>query len=221
MELLGELFSDAFRWGAALLFGAVLVYALRLAYWPRLKNPEQLHVFLGACVALIVLWHVRAQVNPGLSFHLRGITTLTLMFGWSFAMIGATVALVAVTLNMGQDWEGFPVNAITLGVLPVTLTQFLLVLVRSLLPKNFFIYVLVNGFLTAGVVALASGYLAAELLVRSGAYSMLELERDFIPYFPLMFLPEAMLNGWLITILVLYRPSWVGSFSDELYLKGK
>jgi hypothetical protein len=33
--------------------------------------------------------------------------------------------------------------------------------------------------------------------------------------------PEAMLNGWIMAILVVFRPEWVYSFSDEQYLKGK
>jgi len=221
MELSAELFSNPFHWGVSLFYGALLLYALRNAYWPRIMDSRQLHVFLGACVCLILLWHVKAQVNPALSFHLLGITTFTLMFGWSLAVIGTGIALVGVTVNSDIGWQGFAINAMILGVLPVTLTQFILVLVRSLLPKHFFIYVLVNGFLTAGFVALASGYLAIGLLVWSGSFDMVELEQNLIPFFPLMFLPEAMLNGWLITILVLYRPGWVSSFSDELYLKGK
>ncbi|MCP3866677.1 MAG: molecular chaperone DnaJ [Gammaproteobacteria bacterium] len=221
MALLGEQFSETFHWWATLLYGVTMLYALRLAYWPRLKNAEQTHVFFGACVVLLLLWQVEAPVNTGLSFHLLGVTTITLMFGWSFAVIGSTIALVGVTLNAGQSWQGFALNAIVMGVLPATLSQFILVLVRSLLPKNFFIFVLVNGFLTAGFVAVVSGYLAVGLLMWNGSFSMLELEQNVISFFPLMFLPEAMLNGWLITIMVLYRPEWVSSFSDELYLKGK
>jgi uncharacterized membrane protein len=36
-----------------------------------------------------------------------------------------------------------------------------------------------------------------------------------------MFLPEAFLNGWAMVVLVVFRPHWVYSFSDEQYLKGK
>ncbi len=221
VELSGTLFSSTFLVWAGILYLLALASALRMAPWRRLADSEQLHVFLGSCVVLILLWHVRAQVDPAWSFHLLGVTVVTLMFGWSLALLASSIALAAVTLNLGHDWSGFVVNAITLGLLPITLTQVILVLVRSLLPKNFFIYVLVNGFLTAGFVALVSGYLATGLLVMSGAFSMLELEETFIPFFPLMFLPEAILNGWIITILVLYRPHWVSSFSDRLYLHGK
>lgn len=221
MELAADPFSSQLLWGFGILYGIALYFAVRMAHWRRLRNSEQLHVFLGACVALILLWQVRAQVDPLWSFHLLGVTTVTLMFGWSLAIIASSLALLAITFNGDQGWSGLLINSITVGVLPITLTQVILVLVRSLLPKNFFIYVLVNGFLTAGFVALASGYLATGLLLASGARSLPELEYNFIPYFPLMFLPEAILNGWLTTILVLYRPRWVVSFSDDLYLKGK
>jgi uncharacterized membrane protein len=112
-------------------------------------------------------------------------------------------------------------SALTAILIPITLTQILLVLARSWLPKHFFIYVLGNGFLTAWLVAYISGYAAVALLVLSGAYTRADLELTIIPFFPMMFFPEAIINGWVITIFVLFRPHWVHSFSDEQYVKGK
>lgn len=221
MEVNGALFSSGFSW----VFGAIYVFAiykaLRLAPWSRLRDSEQLHVLLGAVVCLILLWHMRTSVNPGLSFHLLGVTVVTLMLGWSFAVIATSLALLGVTLNAGSGWDAFFINAVVTGVLPVTLTQVLLVLIRHFLPRHFFVYILANGFLTAGLVALMSGYLVTWLLVWSGAYSYAELGQTFLPFFPLMFLPEAFLNGWLTAVMVTFRPAWVHSFSDEVYLKGK
>ncbi len=221
MEVAGSLFSESTHWWFGGLYLLMLVLSVRMAPWRRLLNSEQLNVFLGACVALILLWHVRAQIDPAWAYHLLGVTALTLMFGWSLAVLGTTIVLMAVTFNVTHGWDGFFINALILGVLPATLTQFSLVLARSYLPKNFFVYVLVNGFLTAGLVGLFGGYLASWLLVLSGTFSMFELEQNIIPFFPLMFLPEAILNGWIMTILVVYRPAWVGSFSDVQYINGK
>jgi uncharacterized membrane protein len=221
MELSGALFSEVFRLFAAVLLTGLLLLAVRLADWARLRNREQLHVFLGSCVALILLWHIRVQVDPAWSFHLLGITAVTLMFGWSFAILAGTIAEFAVSANSGQNWGGFAINAFLLTLVPATLTQITLVLVRSLLPKNFFIYVLINAFLTAGLVALSSGFLAAGALLWSGAHDWEYLQLNFLPFFPLMFLPEAVINGWIVTMLVLYKPCWVYSFNDELYLNGK
>lgn len=221
MEFSGNLFSSPVVWTLSGLYLLILLYALASAPWRRLVGSGLLNVFFGSCVALLLLWTMRVAVNEQLTFHLLGVTVITLLFGWSLAVIISAVALAGVTFNSGGSWDLFALNAFTTGVIPAGLTLILLVVVRSRLPKNFFIYVLVNGFLTAGLAAMASGYLAVGLLVASGVFTLVELEQDLVPFFPLMFMPEAFLNGWLITILVIYRPQWVYSFSDRLYLDGK
>ena len=64
-----------------------------------------------------------------------------------------------------------------------------------------------------------NGFLTAALLVAS--YTFAELDQTLLPFSPLMFLPEAILNGWLLAVLVAFKPQWVYSFSDEQYLQGK
>jgi uncharacterized membrane protein len=221
MTLDGALFSPVLIWTLSLVYGLVLVSALRMAPWRKFRNSEQLHVYLGVVVALLMLWAMQVKVQPGWSFHLLGVTAATLMFGWSLAVIAVNLALVGVCLNTGGGWDGFAVNALLGGVVPITLTQILLILIRAYLPRQFFVYVMVNGFLTAGVVAVAAGYLAAGLLVLNGTYTFAQLSQTVLPFFPLMFLPEAMLNGWVMVVLVAQRPGWVYSFSDEQYLRGK
>jgi uncharacterized membrane protein len=221
MAVDADLLSPNLVWAASLLYAFALGGALRMAPWRRLRNPEQLHVYLGLIVSLLVLWAMQVKIQPGLSFHLLGVTAATLMVGWSFALIAASLALAGVTLNAGGGWEGIAINAMLVGVIPVTLTQILLVLIRAYLPRQFFVYVMVNGFLTAGCVAVVAGYAAVGLLVSSGAYTFAQLNQTVLPFFPLMFLPEAMLNGWVMVVLVAQRPSWVYSFSDDQYLKGK
>jgi uncharacterized membrane protein len=128
---------------------------------------------------------------------------------------------LAVSLNAGYGWQGYVVSFLTVVLVPITLSQISLVLVRSWLPRQFFVYVLGNGFFTAWLVGYISGYLAMQLLVLSGAYTMAELQVTVMPFFPLMFFPEALVNGWVITMLVVFFPAWVYSFSDEQYLHGK
>jgi uncharacterized membrane protein len=221
MVLDSVLLPAPLAWLLAALYAVALFSALRMAPWRKLRDPEQLHVFFGTVLVLILLWHMRADVQPGLSFHLLGLTAVTLMVGWSLAVVAATLALAGVTLNADAGWQSFAVNAMVGGVIPITLTQIMLILVRWYLPKHFFVFVMVNGFLTAGFAGIVTGYLATVLLVAGGAYSFAELDQTFLPFFPLMFLPEAILNGWVIVVLVAFRPQWVYSFSDEQYLKGK
>ncbi len=221
MTLDPALFSPFTIWTAVILYGLCLLLALWFAPWRKLLEARLTHVFFGASVALLFLWQMETQVQPGLSYHLLGLTAVTLMFGWGLAVIAASLALLGVTLNSGSSWDGFALNALVSGVLPISLTLLLLILIRRFLPKQFFVYVLVNGFLTAGLVGVTMGYMAAWLLAGSGAYTMAELSHTVLPFFPLMFLPEAMLNGWIMVIMVAFRPHWVYSFSDIEYINGK
>lgn len=221
MEADASLFPSATVVWVAGLYLVVLYVAIRQAPWRRLLESEQLNVFLGASVAILMLWLMKADVRPGFAFHLLGVTSVTLMFGWSFGIIIASLALLGAVLNDGAGWEAFAFNILFVGILPVTLTQIFLVLIRHFLPKHFFIYVLGNAFFTAGAVGWISGMTVIGALVLNETYTWADVQLNILPFFPLMYFPEAFVNGWVMTILISLRPTWVYSFSDEQYLKGK
>jgi uncharacterized membrane protein len=221
VELHGLLIPDNILLLINIIYGSILIAALRMAPWRRLLHNEHLHLFLGGCVALIVLWHVRGAALDELSFHFLGVTTFTLVFGWAFAIIGTSIAMIGVTLNGSAEWQIFAINELVVGVIPATISQISLILARTYLPKNFFVYVLGNGFITSGLAATVGGYTAAWVLISSDTLTYAKLSETILPFFPLIFFPEAFINGWAMTVLVCYRPNWVRSFSDDLYIKGK
>jgi len=221
LELNSDLFSRDLLLLTALLYGAVLVTSLRLARWRWIFAGRRIHLYLGTILILLVLWHLRAQAEATVAFHVLGVTTLTLMFGWSLAIIASALILLGLTLNGRAEWEMFALNGLLSGVLPITLSQISLLLVRTYLPKNFFIFVLGNGFLTAGLAAVFSIWIGLLLLVVGGVYSYAKISEVYFPFLPMLFFPEAFLNGWAVTALTCYRPEWIYAFSDELYLHGK
>ena len=221
MEFGGNLFGAEAIWAVGVVDALILVMAFRHAPWRRLLEMGRSHAYFAALVVVMLLWSLRADVVQGLQFHLLGVTSLTLMFGWSLALIGATVALVGVILAGWSDWSGFSFSFITLALAPISLTYISLILVRSYLPKHFVIYVFINAFVTGGLVGMSCGYLSAAILVMSGAYSFSELQDTVMPFFPIMFSPEGVFNGWIMTLMVVLKPEWVYSFSDEEYLDGK
>jgi len=221
MEFSGELFPISWLWLFAALYAWLLSRALRWANWRRLADPDQLNVFLGAIVCVLLLWSMRTEVQPGFSWHLSGMVALTLMFGWSLAVIAGSLALLATTLAGLNDWPGFVPSALVFIMLPAGLTQMVLGLARAYLPKHYFIYVFVNAFFAGGLVSLLVALGATGLLLMADAYSLQRLSDSYLLFMPLMFFPEAVLNGWLISIMVGFKPHWVGSFRDEEYLHGK
>jgi len=221
MEFSGTLFPSSWVWLSAVLYAWLLSRALRWADWRRLTRPGQLNVFLGATVCVLMLWTLRTEVQPGFTWHLSAMVTLTLMFGWSLAIVAGSLALMGTTLVGLNDWAGYPLSALVFIVLPATLTQVLLGLVRAHLPRNYFIYVFINAFFAGGAVALLVALSATGLLLWGEAYTLQQLTDTYLLFLPLMFFPEAVLNGWLVSIMVGFKPHWVSSFRDDEYLHGK
>ncbi|WP_459864998.1 energy-coupling factor ABC transporter permease [Endothiovibrio diazotrophicus] len=208
--------------GMALLIYLYLMYrAIRHAPWKRMLEPATFNTFLGACVVLLVIWSMRAGISPGMSFHYLGMTTLTLMFGWQMALIGASLVLFGITLNGGAGWHTFPVNILLMGAVPILFSHWLRGQLERRLPLNFFIYVLGNGFFGAGLAVALSATVTVLVLLLSGTYPMSRLSYEYLPFFPLMMVPEGFLNGMVTAVLVGFRPEWVHTFDDRRYIAGK
>lgn len=219
MDFSSGLFPGTMVWGANLALAATLWWALRSAPWARLRDPEQLHVYLGGCVVLLLLWTLRAGILPGLNFHFLGVTALTLMFGWELTLIGVSGVVIGITLNAGAGWDVVGLNVLSMGGIPIVVTCGLLRLARCRLPLNFFVFVFINAFLAAGLSNVLVGLVTALLMLGSGVYDLEALSYGYLAYLPLMLFPEGVINGSLISIFVAYRPHWVASFDDALYLR--
>lgn len=206
--------------GNALALFALLA-ALRRAPWDTLKRPELLNVWLGAAVALMLVWSIKTGIKPGLNFHLLGSTLLTLMFGPWLALAVLAVVLVAVTLAGAAGWASLGVNFLLMAALPVVLSHALFRLADTRLPNHFFVYIFVNAFLGAGLAMAACGLAATLLLTGAGVYSSNYLGSQYLPYFILMAWSEAMLTGMVMTLMVVYRPDWVATFDDTRYINRK
>jgi uncharacterized membrane protein len=108
-----------------------------------------------------------------------------------------------------------------MGGIPILLTQGLLRLSQWYLPHNFFIYILLNAFFAAGLSSLVARLAVVGLLLLAGVQQYDAVAYEYLPWLPMMFLSEALINGMVMTMLVALRPEWVCSFDDDLYLKGK
>lgn len=203
------------------LFALVTLAAVFTAPWFKIREKESLNVFLGAVVILLMLWTMRAGIQPGLNFHLLGTTALTLMFGWQFAWFGILLIVFGTTLNGAAGWETLPLNVLLMGGVPILVTRTLLYLAQRFLPHNFFIYIFLNSFLAAGLSSLMVTLCAYLLYRYSGAYPVEILHQQYLPVMTLIALPESTLNGIAMTGAVVYKPDWVSTFHDRWYLYKK
>ena len=221
MELSGSLFHGAWLIVFSLMYSTALFFALRWLHWPRLQDRVQQHVYLGSIVMLFFLWNLRIEIEPGFYWHLSAMVVLTLMFGWSLAVIGGSLALLGIIIAGLNEWSGFLPSVVLCVLIPATLTQVILGLVRAYLPRHFFVYVLVNAFFAGGLIFTIMALSITSGLLLMESYTLAELKTRFLIYLPMMVFPESMLNGWIAAVLVGFKPHWVGSFNDEEYIKGK
>lgn len=203
-----------------LVMAAVLGWAIWAAPWRVLRMPNILNLLLAACVLVLAFWQIKAGIRPGLNLHILGATLLTLLFGPWFALLGLMLVLLLATAWDG-GWHAFALNALLMGVVPVMVSWTIYRLATRYLPAHLFIYIFVNGFIAAGLTVALTGVVATLALAELGAYALTDLIHTYLPYYLLMAWSEAVTTGMLITILVVYRPSWVATFDDKHYIQDK
>lgn len=172
-------------------------------------------------VLLTLIWSLKAGVKPGLAFHLLGATVFTLSFGPQLAFVGLSLVTAGITLNGAAGPFAYAVNVLLLGGVGVGLSQILYRLLSALLPRHFFVYIFVNGFLGSALTTVGVGFIASMFLALAGVYEWDYLFAEYFPYFLLLAFSEAWLSGMAITFFVLYRPGWIVTFDDSRYLADK
>jgi uncharacterized membrane protein len=218
MNIPDALLPSVWYWAAHVLMAGVAGWIILTAPWKRLKDNAQSHAWLGTCVSLMVLWSIHSGLLRGLDFHLLGATAFALMFGPQLAILGLSVVVSMLVVTGRVPLEAFSVNVLFLAVLPVAVSHGILRVVEGALPRNFFIYIFVTAFFGAALAMAASGTTAIGLVATFGAPPLALLAEQFLPYCLLLAFAEATLTGMVITLLVVYRPQWVGTFDDARYL---
>lgn len=221
MNLPDNLLDDAWHWAAWGIWLPLFLHSLWQAPWRRLEDSEQLNVWLGMIVLLTLVWSLKAGVKPGLSMHLLGASVFTLCFGPVLAFIGLSLVLAGITLNGAAGTFAFALNSLLLAGTGVLFSQMIFRFVSCRLPKHLFVYIFINGFFGAALMVMGVGFVLSCFLALSGAYEMDYLLAEYLPYFILLGFSEAWLSGMLMTLFVIYRPQWVGTFDDSHYLSGK
>ena len=190
--------------------------------WRRLAQPARLNLFLGATVAVLALWQIRTGVKPGLTFHLYGISAMTLMFGFWRASFAGVLVLLANALFGRGNLVALGIDALLQVALPAAVSWGVFRLLERRLPNHFFIYVLGNGFFGAALAVAAVGLATTAVMALAGVYPLDYLLTQYTPYAALLIAwAEAFSTGMAITVMAVYRPAWLETFDDARYIQNK
>ena len=193
--------------------------ALRRARWSALRaDPRRLHLVGGGAVACLLLWLMNIHLVDGLILHFLGVTTLTLLVGWSFTVLAASVALTGFFALQGLDWAALGVSLCLSVLVPASLTRGLLrVLYRPTL-RHPFVYILGAGFAGGGLVVLSLALIAVAMFWLAGLDRYVDAAVEFWPLIFLVMFSEGFINGMCVSALAIFYPDWMKTFDDRFYL---
>lgn len=206
---------------ALLLLGvyvALVLLALRYVDFAALKADRGLQHRLGiAVVILTIIWSMRAGVSDGLELHFFMVSALHLIFGWQLAMLVIFLVLLLLEIFGGATWYGMGLAGFVSGVIPILCTFAFWKIHKAKTPHNPFAFIFLVACLGAVVAVLLSGVFLSAVLLLTGDATIYQLKNELWLLMPLMALPEAAINGMLITAMIVYVPDWVKLFEERRY----
>lgn len=212
----------------ALLLLIALIAALALRPWRQLGNRKALVTqdhgdssplwtpLLATLALLPWMWALPMLHQMPLQLPWSGACLVLLMLGWPLAMwvlaaVGALAWVIAPSLPAGAALS----MVVWQGMVPATLALCWGALLRRWLGTQVFTYIFGRGFVGTVLCLFAAGLLsqAAGVPLPSSANASLSTIARW-----LMAWGDAVVTGMLCAVFVAYRPLWLATWSDDLYL---
>jgi uncharacterized membrane protein len=201
----------------ALLLLLAWAAALAVRPWRLLQAPRGIAPLLTPLLAGLVilpwLWAWPGLAALPLPLHWSGAPLLALLVGWPLAVPVVTLAGLSTMVSAGASLEHALSLTLWSGVLPATLVLGMGHLVRHGLGPHPVAYMLGRAFFVPMIALAACGLLAAALQPDVGSRG--ELQRIAIG---LLAMGEASWTCAIVSLLVAYRPQWLATWSDAMYL---
>lgn len=222
MNLPAQLFPSDWLWLGNLVFAVLLGRAVRFARWrDLLSNGARINALIALSIGVFVMWQLNAGFRPGFNHHILGATLFVLMFGWQVAIVALSAIMLATWIRMDITMVSLGINGLTMIVVPVLFSEWVLRLTHKHMPKNLFLYVLGNGFLCGGaaiMLAVAAGTL---VMLALSPHTWQSIQHNYLIAAPIIMITEAASTGIMITAFTVFKPEAVLNFSDEEYIIGK
>ncbi len=202
-------------WSCLLLFIAAIWKAGVFTHLVR-QNSLQ-HRFWASVLLLSLLWLIRYQIDFGPAFHFLGMAFVTLMLRGSLAFVAGGIALSILALLGRSSWLLLPLNIILTVLVPVLITSLCVQLERRVNFRSFFAYIFINAFFGAALTMAVSIFLGVASCWLIGKESWSSDHALLLTYLPLVMLPEGVINGMLVTGVMVYFPHWLGTFDPTRY----
>lgn len=192
-----------------------LCASLWMRPWRMLTGTELLTPLLATLVLLPWLWALPSLHHMPLQLHWSGAPLVTLMLGWPLAVLTLMGVGVITFFISAMPVDTAAALIVWQGLLPSTFVLLLGAALRRWVSHHPFVYVLGRGFLGSVLCIFAASLLAQwtghELPNVGTGLSLIG--------FWLMAWGDAFVTGMLCAIFVAFKPQWLATWSDQMYLK--
>lgn len=193
-----------------------LMAALAFRPWRLLANGGLVSPLLAALVITPWLWALPWLHRMPVQLQLSGACLITLSLGWPLAVPVLCIVALLTGLIAPVDWAQQVDMALWLGIVPATLAFGVGMALRRWVSRNLFVYILGRAFLgtvlcmfVAGVLAQWTGHALA---------AAVDPELAMVARWLLAW-GDGFLTGMAAAICVAFRPHWLATWSDRLYLR--
>ena len=204
-----------------------LILALLLRPWRQLLSRRPLVTqssgdasglwtpLLATLVVLPWMWALPTLHQMPLQLQWSGACLVLLMLGWPLAVL-TLLAVGVITWLLSPSLSVPATLALTVwhGLVPATLAMGWGALLRRFLGTKVFIYLFGRGFFGTVVCLFIAG-----LLAQAAGEQLPGVQQELGKIARwLMAWGDAVVTGMLTAVFVAYRPQWLATWSDDLYL---
>ncbi len=196
-----------------LILAVLYVLMLDRSSLKLLRLPLVQHLFGAAICCLMVLWQLKTELQATPPIHFLGITTLVIVLGLRLSVLAIPFALLLpIPLLASLKGQAIAIELVDFiqwfGLIFAAIQSYLgLLACHRWLPRHLFVVIFVSGFFNSMLCALS--YMGVLWLGFSLFDVRTPLNSDYLMIMPLLALPEGLLNGMVLTLLLVYRPDWL------------
>jgi uncharacterized membrane protein len=194
---------------------AALVISMVTRPWRLLAGGALLTPLLAILVILPWLWALPRLHTMPLQLQFSGACAVTLMLGWPLAVPALLVVSMVSALLAPADFNTLLEQVVWQGVVPATMAMAIGAALRHWAGTHPFVFILARAF---GGTVLCT-FAASSLALMAGHELQHVGQGLSLVARWLMAWGDGFMTGMMAAIFVAFRPQWLATWSDRLYLK--